>query len=75
MCAAPVLRHPKREADPHLMPPPLRQLAALALILLGCIGTLMLGSPADLGKAELFSGAAIFLGVLLWVTRSDIHGQ
>ena len=53
----------------------LRVLAALALVFLGCIGSLMLGSPADLAKAAFFSGGAVLLGVLLWVMRDDIDGR
>ena len=54
---------------------PLRRMAALCLVLTGCIGLLLSMSLSDLHEAELFLGIAAILGVLLWLTRKGANGR
>jgi hypothetical protein len=56
------------------MPSLLRLLAVVCLVSFACIGLLMqLGLSLDLGTSELFFGIAALLGLLLWLTESDLN--
>ncbi len=67
-------RHNPGEFKFTTMPSLLRLLAVVCLVSFACIGLLMQsGLPLDLGTSELFFGIAALLGLLLWLTESDLN--